>query len=100
MAQSGHHVKLCRLILDCLGDHKIFKMPETWDTCHKKLLTQCGTSPSERNVLHSTKLNGVEDMKSALIICIEMQNSEFAQLVFSLTLIPYFFILHSFLPLE
>ena len=35
-----------------------------WDSCPGKLLTGSGTSPGERNVLQSTKLKGVRDLKS------------------------------------
>ena len=59
------------------------KMTEPWDTCQGKLLIESGTSPRERSVLQSTKMKGVRDLKSVLTSNMEMQRSEFAELVFS-----------------
>jgi hypothetical protein len=59
------------------------EMPEPWDTCQGKLLTESGTSPRERSVLQPAKIKGVRDLKSVLTSNMEMQRSEFAELVFS-----------------
>ena len=48
--------------------------PQDVRDAKKKLQTECGTSPRERSVLQSTKLEGVGDMKSPLTSDIEMQN--------------------------
>ena len=42
-------------------------------------------------MLQSTKQKGVGDLKTALIPDIEWQSLEYAQLVFSLVLVQYFF---------
>ena len=44
----------------------------------------------ERTVLHSIKLEGVEDLKSTLTSDMEMQNLEFALHVFCLAFVQYF----------
>ena len=52
------------------------------ESCYK------GVEPAqEREVLQSTKLKGVGDLKNALTSDMEMQSLEFAQLVFSLALV-------------
>ena len=43
-------------------------MPESWDTCHGKLLTGSGTSSIERSVLQSTNLKGVGDLKTIVTL--------------------------------
>ena len=55
-----------------------------------------GTRPRERNVLQTTKLNIVEDLKSFLASDMEMQSLEFAQLVFSLAFVQVHFCYVSF----
>ena len=47
--------------------------------------------------MQSSKLKGVGDLKSALTLDVEMQNLEFAQLVFSLALVLSFLIVLPFL---
>lgn len=42
------------------------EMSDLWDTCRGKLLPGSGTSPGERNLLQSTQLKGVGDLKSPL----------------------------------
>ncbi|EGW10137.1 hypothetical protein I79_024307 [Cricetulus griseus] len=70
-------------------------MPESWGTCPGKLLT--GVEPvQERSVLQSMKLKGVGDLKSILTTDTEMQSLEFTQLIFGLSLIPYFLIMFPF----
>jgi hypothetical protein len=48
------------------------------------------TSPGERNLLQSTKMKGVGDLKTALRSGLEMQSLEFAQLAFGFALVQYF----------
>ena len=60
----------------------MLEIPESWDTCQEELLTGCGTNLRERNVLQTTKLKIVGDLKSTLTTDVEMQNLEFALLVF------------------
>lgn len=62
----------------------MLEMPESWNTCRGKLLTGEGTSPRERSVLLSRKLNGVGDLKRALTPDLEMQSLESVQLVLDL----------------
>jgi hypothetical protein len=69
----------------------MLEMPELWDTCQGKLLTGSGTSPSERSMLLSTKMEGIGELKYALTSDMETQSLEFSQLVFSLALVQYFF---------
>jgi len=45
----------------------MLEMSESWDTCHKKLLTGNRTNPRKRSVLQSTKLKGVGNLKSIFI---------------------------------
>ena len=61
-------------------------MPKSWDNCRGKLLTGNGTSPRRRNMLESTKLNRIGDLKNILTSDMEIQSLEFAQQVFSLAL--------------
>ena len=67
-----------------VGDAKVV------DSCQKEMLTGSGTSPRERNMMQSTKLKGVGDLKNILSSDMEMQNLEFAQLVFGLSLVQNF----------
>ena len=50
--------------------------------------------------MQSTKLKGVEDPKGPLSSAMEMQSSEFALLIFSLTLVQYFRTMFAFFSLE
>jgi hypothetical protein len=43
----------------------MLEMPEPWDTCQEELLTRSEINPLEPNVLQSTRLKGVGDLKSA-----------------------------------
>jgi hypothetical protein len=56
---------------------------ESWDFCRERQLAGNGNSPRE-NVLQSTKLKGVGDLKSTLTSDMEIQRWEFARLVFGL----------------
>ena len=71
----------------------MLETPELWDTCRGELLTGSGSGPRDRCVLQSTKLKGVEDLKSTLTSDKDMQNFQFAQLVFGLVLVQYFLIM-------
>ena len=66
------------------------------DTFQGKLLAGSGTSPRERNVLQSTKLKGVGDLKSILTSDMEIQSLELAQLVFGLALVQCFLTMSPF----
>jgi hypothetical protein len=63
-------------------------MSELWDSHLQKLLTGSGTSPRERN-----KAKRVGDLKTSDT---ERQSLEFAQMVFGLALVNYFFTMLSF----
>ena len=52
----------------------------------KKAANRNGTNPSEKRILQS-KLKRVRDLKRVLVSDVEMQNLEFAQLIFSLVLV-------------
>lgn len=56
----------------------------------RRAANRSGSSTSERNKLHSTKLNQSRDLKSFLLSGMKMQCLEFAQLVFRLALFQYF----------
>jgi hypothetical protein len=57
----------------------------------EKLLTGSGTSLREKeNVLQSTKMKRIGDLKNTLTSSMEMQSLESAQTVFSLALIKHF----------
>lgn len=62
----------------------MLEIPESWDACQEELLTGSGTNLRERNVLQTTKLKIVGDLKSTLTTDVEMQRVEFAQLVSAL----------------
>lgn len=49
-------------------------MPEVWDTCQGKLLTESGTSPGAKCMLQSTKVKGVGDLKNVLTSDMEIQS--------------------------
>ena len=65
-------------------------MPELWDIFQGNSITEGGTRPKERSVLHSTKIKGLGHLKSILTSDIKMQNLEFDQLGFDLTLVQCF----------
>ena len=54
------------------------------------MLTVSETSQREGSVLHSTRLNGVGDLKIISTSDMEIQTLEFAHLVFHLALVQYF----------
>lgn len=56
-----------------------------------KRTANCGSSPRERSVLQTSKLEGVGNLKRPLTSNMEMQNLEFALLCFCLALVQYFF---------
>jgi hypothetical protein len=63
-------------------------MPLQWNTCRGKLLKRSGISPKEKkNVLQSTEMKTVEDIKIIVTSDREMQNLEFAQLALYLALV-------------
>ena len=66
-------------------------------TCQGELLTGSGTSPPVRSVLQFTKLEGVGELKSVLILDMEMQKLEITQLAYSLALAQYSFTILLFL---
>ena len=62
---------------------------ESWDFCRERQLAGNGNSPRE-NVLQSTKLKGVGDLKSTLTSDMEIRSLKFAKLVLCLGLVQYF----------
>ena len=68
----------------------MLEMPELWGTCPGELLTVSGNSPRDRSMLQFN-WNGFGDLKSILTSDMEMQSLEFAQLVFDIILVQYFF---------
>lgn len=63
-------------------------MPEPWDTYKGVVLRGRGTR--ERSRLQSTKLKVLRDLNNTVILDVEMQNLEFSQILFSITLVQYF----------
>ena len=78
----------------------MLEMPELWNICQGELRTGVGTSPRERSVLWSTKLNRVGDLKSILISDMGMQSLEFALLILGLALVQYFLTMFPLSPFD
>lgn len=55
---KGSLSEAVKVSLDSVGNSKMLKMPEFWDTYQRKQQTGCGTSPEE-NALQYTKLKSI-----------------------------------------